>query len=119
MSDATAGHWAARYYVPWSQVHPNSTGAQSGRVHLVWYSPDRSAFLRVARIGRATTIRREHGHPLCGRKVTNRSPWYHREPAQETWDDRCPRCVEFAERYGVSWSSAVGSDLMIRSRVQG
>lgn len=118
--DTSAGHWAARYSVPWSQVHPNSTGAQSGKVHLVWYSPgpDRPAVELHTQSGcRRWTIRREYGRPLCGRKITKRSPWYDREPNLESWDDRCPGCVEFAERYGVDWSAAVGADLMLPARV--
>lgn len=89
--------WSARYHVPRSQVHEGSRGAAGGNVHLhVPLEPTYGRVL-VAIHGRATEISRKPGRALCGKGV----PWYDRPPMEG--ETRCPRCVDFAERYGIEW----------------
>lgn len=75
----------AVYHVPRSQVYPGSRGGQRGKVHLHLGKPFFSA-----RLARNT------GHSVCGR-----IGWYER-PA-EPGEERCQRCVDMAERYGILW----------------
>jgi hypothetical protein len=80
-----------RHHVPRSQVWEGSRGRQSGNVHLhVRNGPAKF----TAANGR--TLTRGGGVSLCGR-----NGWYEREPCDG--EQRCPRCVELAARYGVPW----------------
>lgn len=80
-----------RYHVPRSQVWEGSCGRQQGKVHL--HVLDAREF--TASNGRK--IVRGSGAALCG-KVG----WYE-TPEILSHHDRCPRCVDLAERYGVTW----------------
>ena len=90
----SAGTWSARYFVPWSQVHPGSRGGQTGNVHLIWRGrqPVTLPGLRTPR-GR--------GDALCS---PSRRAWYQREPYPgENDNDRCPRCTQLAEKHRLDW----------------
>lgn len=88
-----------RYHVPRSQCFSGSRGGQRGNLHLHVTEP-----LHSGRLHRDTGA-------LCGRKA-----WWDREPEPfELSDgryaqDRCPRCVEMGERYGVEWPTEDASD---------
>jgi hypothetical protein len=104
--------WLARYHVPWSQVHPGSGGGQRGAVHLHRVIDNDETRLAVedwavtelvALTGRQTRIKRRGGDALCRGGNAGRG-WYERPPhVGELADERCPRCAEMAERYGVEW----------------
>jgi len=64
----------ALYHVPRSQVWEGSRGRQAGKIHL-----------------------HVDGRVVCGK----RRGWYEREPMDG--EERCPRCVERAERRGIAW----------------
>lgn len=95
--------WQPMYHVPWSQVHPNSGGDQTGNVHL--HAPDDVILTTV--FGRRARITRQSGDSLCaksGGKWNPRGGWMERAPeAGEAIFNRCPRCERLAERYGVAW----------------
>lgn len=82
------GAWEVRYHVPLNQCYPNSRGTQaSGRVHL--------HALEYVDLGR---IKCFPGNSLC------RKGGLYERPAKPD-EQRCPICVERAERYGVAWPS--------------
>jgi hypothetical protein len=87
--------WTWRYRVPRSQVFEGSKGGQQGYVHL--HLPACLSITAYATIGpvRRTTIKRIGGQALCGIK----RGWYERpgNPGETV----CPRCVDYASRYGI------------------
>lgn len=87
--------WAPLYHVPRSQVWEGSDGRQAGHVHLALVSEAAISLTSVS--GRRTRISRSQNLPLCGKD----SGWYERPPGGG--ETRCPRCVAFAQRYGIDW----------------
>jgi hypothetical protein len=87
--------WTARYHVPRSQVWEGSRGGQSGNVHL--HAPAAGATLVATGGQRTTRLTRKRYAALCGRP----RGWYER-PAGAA-EGVCPRCADYATRYGVTW----------------
>ncbi len=97
MAEATKviGSVRAKYHVPKNQCYPGSRGGVTGNVHL-HVTP-----LVSGRLRREASDWRS----LCGRR-----PWWPREPeriigGRDEWaeEERCPRCVDLAERHGIAW----------------
>lgn len=89
-----------RYHVPRSQVWPGSRGAQAGKVHLHVIGPPRLLTTDASGEGRYSTITRGTGMALCRRRG-----WYERPLESGESVEVCPRCVDIAERYRVSWEA--------------
>jgi hypothetical protein len=92
--------YAARYHVPRSQVWEGSRGRQQGKVHLHVLGQKRQLQFTTAS---ARVLERGDGETLCGKQ----RGWYE-VPVENGHADaeRCPKCVERAERYGVEWPEA-------------
>ncbi len=87
----------AYYHVPRSQVWEGSRGRQRGKIHLHVLGPRRQLQSTTAS---ARVLERGNGETLCGKQ----RGWYE-VPVDEapSGAERCPKCVERSERYGVSW----------------